>query len=168
MRSNSSLRSFCLDWGVRIGFGSDNGSSWGRRFTHGEDANRKVRGKPDRAKKQYHPEKKFRSHCPRALERRHKGRYVLCGLNQNEHGAKSHSHDQNRCKNGCQYHFHKAKFLPPSSGQEKDNAIDVWAEDASVGGNQTRKSEGKEKVVVSRVARVSQYRECGDSRAGRS
>src|SRR5258708_7483278 len=119
MRRSSSMRSRCLDSGIKLRLDSDNGSSLGRGFSWRKNAQGKMRGEPNSPKKQYHTEEQFRSHGHSALHRRIQRGHIFRGLNKHEHGTEGHRHDEDSSKNGSENHFHGTGIEPPSNRQGK-------------------------------------------------
>src|SRR5229473_3901762 len=128
MRRSSCIRSRCLASGIKLGFGSDNGSSLGRGILWGKDAHRKMRGNPSGSEKQHDAEEQFRAHGGGALQRRLERSHILRSLHQNKHGPEGQSHDENGSQNGSEDHFHRTGIGPPGSGMKKDSATGRKAE----------------------------------------
>src|SRR6266852_8820402 len=128
MQRSSSMRSRCLASGIKLGLGSDNGSSLGRGFFWRKNAHGEMRGDPSGSEKQYHAEEQFRAHGSGALERRFERSQVFSSLNKNEHGTESHRHNEDGRKNGSEDHFHGTGIEPPWFGKEKDSATSGKAE----------------------------------------
>src|SRR5260370_33971580 len=112
MRRSSSIRSRCFASAIKLGLGSDNGSSHGRRFLRGKNTHGQMGGEPDGSEKQHDAEEQFRTHSSGALERRFERRHVFRGLNKNEHGPECHRHDKYGRKNGSENHFHGTGIKP--------------------------------------------------------
>src|SRR5216684_3531997 len=128
MRRSSSIRSRCLASGIKLGLGSDNGSSRGRGFLRGKNAHGKMCGEPDGSEEQHYAQEQLRAHGGGALQGRFERSHVFRGSDENEHGAEGHRHDEDGGKNGSEDHFHGIEPGPPGSGMEKDSATGGKAE----------------------------------------
>src|SRR6266403_5517024 len=88
-------------------------------------------GQPVGAKEPADPEKQLRTHRRGALQGGFERSHVIRRFYENEHGAKSHRHDENGRQdgsNGGDDHFHGNWLGPRLRGQKKDSAIGRKAE----------------------------------------
>lgn len=90
------MRSRCFAAEDKMGFGSDNGSSLWRGFFNAKDADGEMRGEPDSTEEQDDAKEKLRGHGRGAVQGRFERSHIFRRLNENEHCAKSHRHDEDR------------------------------------------------------------------------
>src|SRR5438046_4396323 len=109
MRRSSSMRSRCLASGIKLGLGSDNGSSLGSGFLRSKNAHGKMGGEPDGSQEQHDTQEQFRAHGSGTLHGRFERSHVLGGSHENKHGPQGHHHDKDGGQNGSEDHFHRSE-----------------------------------------------------------
>jgi hypothetical protein len=88
------MRLCFFSFALAAAFFSGTFSSWRGRLILPKDPNREVRREPNGAKKQHHSKKQLGGNRGGALKRRIQGRHIIGGLDEDEHRAESHPHDE--------------------------------------------------------------------------
>src|SRR5260370_19869133 len=153
IRRSSSIRSRRLDSEIRLGLGSDNGSSLGRGFLRGKNAHGKMCGEPHCSQQQDNTEEYLRAHGAGALQGSFQRSRVLGGPHENKHSAEGHRHDEDGGKNGSEDHFHGIEPGPPGSSMEKDSATGEKAERGRRSANGTAIIAVASRLSVNRTSR---------------
>src|SRR5258708_23294904 len=122
MRRSSSIRSGRLASEIKPGLVSANGSSLGRGFLRGKNADGEMRSKPHGSQQQDDTEEYLCGHGAGALQGGFQRGHILRGLDENVHGPQGHRHDEDGGKNGSEDHFHGTESGPPRCGMERDSA----------------------------------------------